>query len=251
MISSGIHATFSRESDAVRAQCRGGVPSYAKPFSAPVSPHRPARVAAIQVYQPPTSMGSLSESWEAALKRSFTDGGHQLHGTLKIPESDIQSTLAGSNHMGARLDTTGRGQHLAGYGAQSCNTLLPPPEALSAPAAGTISSLQGPGACSGSAGLAMSYPPSLYNPSCGSSSYAQSTTSSLHTPSASHPVSPTLSHSQAYCISQPQTQPQSPVWGFEGAAHCLAESSLSGGDKEFSGAEQTWNWKLQFREWNN
>ena len=58
-------------------------------------------------------------------------------------------------------------------------------------------------------------PPSLHAHSYPSSTYANSNPSSLHTPSASHPVSPSLSQSQTYCLSRPQTQPQSPAWGFD------------------------------------
>ena len=79
-----------------------------------------------------------------------------------------------------------------------------------------------------STSLLDSRPPSLHIASHPSSSYANSfvsslqTTSGLHTPSVSHPVSPSLSHSQQYCLSQPQTQPQSPVWGvgFDGTMEC-------------------------------
>lgn len=80
--------------------------------------------------------------------------------------------------------------------------------------------------------------PSLPTPSSSSypsSTYAHSTSgsSSLHTPSASHPVSPTLSQSQPFCMNQSQTQPPSPIWGFEAIAN--GGSHVSSGYEAGSG----------------
>ena len=98
-----------------------------------------------------------------------------------------------------------------------------------------------------------SQPPSLYVQSYPSSTYAQSNPSTLHTPVASHPVSPSASQSQGgqgYCINQSRTQTDSPGWGFDQGVGIFVGDSMHHGmgqavevGENFPGNERKYYWQ--------
>jgi hypothetical protein len=202
---------------------------------------------------------------------------HTYHNS-ELSAVDIQSTLPPgsqcSSSSGARVSSS-HGLHTAPPGTTTFNLAEPKPwlyathspRSTSAYPPTATSSVSAPSSYHHSSfnhnrqavrvpnSMNSSRPPSLHLASHHSSastypnsfaSSLQTASSGLQTPSASHPVSPSLSQNQQYCIGQPQTQPHSPVWsmGFDGSMEC---SEISMGIAttqppcvQMSGEERAW-----------